>query len=163
MERRDHEIIVTARRRVRTDVRPRATRLDVTGSPADDISFRVRADGVWTARFVADPADEVRLICGTDRGPQHGEHRLVSDVRGDISAETQVAPERGLDLISAAEATGGVHQDIRSPSLQTPTAAGGSSPVTVTPLWTWCLLLSLVAYLLDIAWRRSHRRRPVGA
>lgn len=163
MERVDHEIVITATRRVRAPVRPLAARLDASGNPGTDIPFRVRADGVWTARFVADPTEQVRVVCGTDRGPRHGQHRLVSDARSDVSAETQVAPERGLDLVAAAAATGGEHHGIDASSGFSPKASGGTRPVTVTPLWTWCLLLSLIAYLLDIAWRRSPWRRPVGA
>ncbi|NRA96611.1 MAG: VWA domain-containing protein, partial [Planctomycetes bacterium] len=161
IERRDHEVVITATRRARTPVRPLASRLDVQGQPSVDVPFRVRADGVWTARLVADPGTEVRVMCSADTGDRHGKYRLVSDALSDVFAETQVAPARALDLSSAASATGGDMTTLDDTASWAPKPAGGSRPVTVTPLWPWCLLLALLAYLSDIAWRRSPWRRPV--
>ena len=161
IERHDHEALITATRRAKTLARPLAARLNEQGQPGDEVPFRVRADGVWTARVVADPGADVRVLCSTDIGPGHGKFRLISDAYSDLSTETQVAPSRGLDLSSAASATGGDVTTLDGAATWTPKSAGASRPVTVTPLWPWCLLFALLAYLSDIAWRRSPWRRRV--
>ena len=160
--RHDHRVTITATRRVRREVSPVA-RLLGAGNAETPLTFRRRAPHVFTASWTADPDQELRVVCGTDAGALDGSHRVVAEARADVAAETQVSPAGGLDLRGVAAATGGAINDLTEARAWTPAVAGDTSPISITPLWPWCLLLALLAYLSDITWRRWPRGRSTGA
>jgi hypothetical protein len=81
--------------------------------------------------------------------------RLVSTARADVAPERNVDPDRALDLDLLARATGGTTVAAAALAQFVPAAAGASDPVATLPLWPWCLLLALLLFLGDLAWRRS--------
>ena len=70
LRRDDHALRLFAWRRTRLPAKPLAAVVDATGRGGQSIAFRERADGVWTADFVADPEEIVHVLAGTDRGAQ---------------------------------------------------------------------------------------------
>ena len=141
-------------------VRPRALRLAADARRrTPERPFRERADGLFDARFVLAPEREARLVAGAAGG--EARTRLVSPAREDVAGELNVDPLAALDLERLAAATGGRFSSAaRNPDF-VPPVGGGPSPVGVRDLAPWCLLLALLAYLTDLAWRRRPSARSL--
>ena len=60
-----------------------------------------------------------------------------------------------------AAATGGTHLALADRAGFDPAAGGSSSAVELMRLWPWCLLLALIAYFVDLLFRRWPGRRTV--
>ena len=66
-----------------------------------------------------------------------------------------------LDLERLAAATGGRFSSAERSADFSPSVGGGTSPVGLRDLAPWCLLLALLAYLTDVAWRRRPSARSL--
>jgi hypothetical protein len=159
VERRDHELTVTARRRVRENVAPRAVLLAEDGNEELELAFRERADGLFDARFVLAPEREARLLAGALG--EEPRTRLVSPARGDVAPELNVDPLAALDLEQLAKATGGRHASAARIEDFEPSVGGAAFPVGLRDLAPWCLLIALLSYLTDLAWRRRSFARSL--
>jgi hypothetical protein len=155
LTRRDHALVLRAERRERSDVRPTASLIDEGGVEGDRLSFRERADGIFTARFLVDPEREVRILAGIDDAARGARFRLVSDSHADVAPELLVDPVDALDLSLAAQATGGVSTSVAGIGRFAPEVGGGTRPMAVLGLWPFCLLAALLLYIGEIAYRRS--------
>ena len=152
IERKDHEITVTAERRVREPETPHAVLLSNGAEAERELVFRERAEGLFSARFVLAPEREARLLAGSlGETPRF---RLVSPAAEDVAPELNVDPQGALDLQRLAGATGGRALEVRELGGFSPPIGGGVAPVGLRDLAPWCLLLALLVYLGDLAWRR---------
>jgi len=154
--RRDHELVLTARRLDESDRSPSAKWLD--GNSPRELIFRERAPGVFEARFSCSPDVPARVVAGI-AGSDAGRVRLASAALADRADELQVDPERVFDTGRAAQATGGRVVSMAGLATFAPDAGGGTRPLAVSELWPLCLLLALLFYFADLTWRRSPWRR----
>jgi len=125
------------------------------GVRSGPLRFLERAPGYFEARFPVRPSHEVRLVAGA--GSQVAV-RLVSDAHADVAPERQVDPRMALDLQALARATAGEHASLFDAAELPLTTGGAHAPVEVRPLWPWLLLVALLLYLCELAWRRRPRR-----
>ncbi|MFQ5506661.1 MAG: VWA domain-containing protein, partial [Planctomycetota bacterium] len=157
LRRRDHEIVLTARRLDRGSVLPKAHVMDA-GSVPRALSFRERAPGLFQASFGCPPERAARVVAGA-QGRESATLRLASGPREDLAGELQVDPARALDPDLAARATGGSAWRLEALGSFRPPTGGGDRALAVQELGPLCLLLSLLLYLADLLWRRSPWRR----
>lgn len=141
VERRGHEVLIVAERMFFDAPTPRAELEG--GLPLPLIE---RAPGRYEGRLVRGTTEEVRVTgrAGTAR---------IRLVLPPIGAETQIDPRSGLDLEALALASGGRLLEGRG---VVPISAG-SGDVGLRDWRPACLLLSLIALLVNIAWRRRPR------
>ena len=159
IRREDHEVVVSAERRERSDARP-AARLEEDGTAEPRaLAFVERADGRFEARVVVDPAHAVRVHARADDPARPGEIRLVSDAFADVAAELQVDPRDAFDLARAAGATGGRVVAPGALASFVPPAGGGERSLAAPPLRPWLWAAALLLYLIEIAYRRMPARR----
>jgi hypothetical protein len=151
LERRDHVLVVTAQRLVTGEGVPTARLVEDEGS-GTPLEFRERAPGLFTARFVLDPAREARIEASGEG--TEAVYRLVSAPESDLFPELQVDPEQALDLEALAAATGGNYLPLDQVQDLVIPAGGGFRPVGIFRLWPLCLLLALVGYLGELLYRR---------
>ena len=160
--RKDHELVLTAKRLERSHVLPKA-KLLATGDLADvELRFRERAPGLFEARFMRPPAVAAKVLAGV-AGASRGSFRLVSRAREDVADELQVDPDQGLDLALAARVSGGQYLTPQDSSKFTASTGGGNRSLAVHELWPVCLLLALLLYLGDLFLRRSSAKTVVMA
>ena len=169
VERRDHEVVVRARRTSRdSNLYPVATTVEDEAKPSASLNFHELAPGWFEATVAADPSAPVRVLATahSPAAPKDGQQptRLVSTALDDVSSEGQVDPLRALDLESLAHATGGTYFDpvqFANGRLDHPAAAEAafdrSGSLSATRLWPVLLLLALALYLAEIIWRRWPR------
>lgn len=159
-ERNNHEIRVIARRRNGDyATRPKAIAFPVktegsqSGMP---LEFLERAPDLFEAKVVVNLDAEVRVSAGVEEQDSYSSLRLVSVAREDVYPETQVDPQRGLDMAMLAQVTSGeaillsVATGINLDDLEQKTA------LTVTSLSPYLLILALLTYLGEL----THRRWP---
>lgn len=160
LTRSDYTLQLEAVRTERSQARPLARRSAALGEGSDEsqsvpVTFRERANGAFTAEWVADPASEQRVFAGVDDGQRRTEVRLVSNAWDDVSPERNVDPAEALDLAALSRATGGQHLSVAGLDRFLPAAGGGTRPLGIASLWPWLLALALLCYLGEIAYRRS--------
>ena len=156
-ERRGVQVIVTAERRREGAGEPRA-HVDDPDGRGEELRFRERAPGVFEARLIAEPNEDLRVIAESGSGGAVSRTRLVSPEGGDVVSEGQVDPARALDLAALARATGGRHLTQADAGDFTPAAGAGERALAITALWPWFVLLALLLYLGDIFYRRRPAR-----
>ena len=151
--RRGRELVLTARRTSPGNRIPRA-RLVAGDEDFTDFTFQQRAEGVYTASLQFAPEEEARVLAGVVGDPRDTTVRLCSRASADVAPEGQVDPRNALDLVRAAESTGG--RTLAAGELEsfTPQSGGLGSPVEIARLWPLALFLALLTYLADILWRR---------
>lgn len=150
----DHVVTCTARRVGAGLVRPTLVLLGGTGP---EPTFLERADGLFTARFVVDPDQEVRLevlVEGDEAAPVT---RAVVPARADVRPERQVPPAEVIDPIRLADATGGVVRPLAEWGGLVPPAGGGAGALRLRELRPLLVLIGLLLWLGELLWRR----RPV--
>ena len=108
----------------------------------ENLDFTEMAPGWFRATLAAPAANDIQLL-----SPASG-YRLLA--RSALAAETQVDPQRGLDLARLAEATDGVRLG-RGGATQTTTPSESLSARALSP---WLLLLALLGYLGELLYRR---------
>jgi Mg-chelatase subunit ChlD len=173
--RADHVVTLTARRQSRdATLQPQAVVLDDGGRSAAALAFRQDAPGHFSATVSVDPRAPLRLLASATSpatpGIAHQPTRLVSTMWDDVSPEQQVDPDRGLDLESLANATGGTYTDLAGvavdvAAVQASTPGDAPSQAwSVFRLWPLLLVLSLLLYLSEIVYRRwPHQSAKVAA
>ena len=107
------------------------------------LDFAEMAPGWFRADLAAPAAEDVPLT-----NPASG-HRLLA--RSALSAETQVDPQRGLDLAELAAATGGTAGGLAGGPGE---VSQGAGTLSIRELSPWLLLLALLAYLGELLYRR---------
>ena len=117
------------------------------------LTLREIAPGVFRAMHPCAARETVKLV-GT--GPRGFTQRLCSDATAAVRAETQVDPRAALPMAAIAGASGGAFVTAGE-ALPTLGVSRTGSPLQLWPVWPWFVLLSLVAFLLDVL----HRRRAV--
>lgn len=142
-----HEVVLRAVRTERSERLPAV--VDVTDA-GREVSFSERAPGTFVARWVTDPANEVRLAAGSDRP-----RRLVLAPYSDLHDELATDPSDAIDHERLAAATGG--RSLAAQEAWTTAPTGGSRARSVTDLRPWFLALALLTYLVDVFWRRRPR------
>lgn len=148
---------VIAERREAGAGAPTASRIVDRGSDRDSdpaLVFVERAPGVFVASLERDPAEAVRIAAGTEGRPRHSV-RLVSPANDGIAPERQVDPARALSLPALASATGGAIVPAAEFGAFTATAGGPATARDVSEWASLCFLLALLAFLSEIAYRRS--------
>jgi Ca-activated chloride channel family protein len=155
LERRDHQLILTAQRLVGANLRPKAR---MQAESPREFQFQERAVGRFEARLDVAIDQPARVIAGVE-GRDRGNTRLASPAFGDSSAELQVDPQAQFDLRAAAKASGGKLLSLGQFSSSDLSVGGGTQPLAINRLWPLCLLLALLIYLAELIWRRSPRHR----
>ena len=112
------------------------------------LAFREMAPGWFRGSLPVPAADDVQLLSPA------ADFRLMANAA--VSAETQVDPRRGLDLVRLAQATGGAVLSRGETVSDMPESAGSLSVWKLSP---WLLLLMLLMYLSELLYRRW----PAGA
>ncbi len=155
---RDDDLItVVAERSAPGLAKPFATRLAHDGAMTQSLDFREIADGLFRARFAAEPEREVRVEASVTQRPGDAgspPFRLVSSALADVSGEAHVPPGRAEGLALIARATGGEIVTAGDIASFRPRAGGGVAPRDVLELRPLLLLLALLAYLGDVLVRR---------
>ncbi len=155
--------LVAERRAAAIDLVPGAERLAADGSANVPLTFQQVAPDRFEVRLPLGSADALRVMAGAGRagggttlGPRT---RLALDALTGAARELQVSPDVVERLTVAVTATGGDTRSIADAS-----AAGPSDPTAVSerarlrelgPLFA---LLALLAYLVDVTYRRWPRR-----
>jgi len=156
MERRDHELWITAEPLVAAPGWPEARLLEEDGSERA-VEFRERAPGWFTSVVPWSPQSEARMLAGAALGSGRM-LRLVSPAREDVVDELQVDPDRRLDLSELAAATGGSLIDAVDAGRPLATA-GGQAPRSLLDLAPVALLLALLVFLGELLYRRFPLRQ----
>lgn len=160
VERRGSDVHVVATRRAYA---PKDARPDVRRERADGrddsngvpLALDERADGLFRARLVVAPEDEVRLVARTaDSAPVYA----VSTARADVAPEFGVDPARALDLERAASACGGTTIALDALSTFTPPSSTNALPRRLLELAPALLAFALVLWLLEVFLRRRDVR-----
>ncbi|MHC4908557.1 MAG: VWA domain-containing protein [Planctomycetota bacterium] len=145
------DVVVTARRLVHGDatLEPLLERVEPSGERTP-VALRRRAPDVWEARVLAPPVGEHLAFEGTDtRGGAAPGRRIVG--RSAIVAEAHVDPADAIDLDLVAGLTGGRSLLLDGSS---PPAVSTSAGVRLRSHAPWLLLLSLLTFFGELAWRR---------
>jgi hypothetical protein len=169
IRRHDQVVEVTARRDSRdTTLMPHAAMLGPDDRATTAVPFRQVAPSEFLASLTVDPRANVRLVAearGADAAAAGLQPtRLVSSAADDVAPERQVDPEHALDLQALSLATGGTYTDpatLAAGRPAGPAAAGAGTPdrasLAVFRLWPLLLVLGLLLYLAEIAYRRWPR------
>ena len=150
---------VLARRLTSHAHAPQADRLR-DGAEPEALSFERRSPDLFSSALLADPEETVRLRAGARDWPGSSAH-VVSPPWLAAAPEKNVDPARASDLSLLSAATGGTHLALADRAGFDPAAGGSSSAVELMRLWPWCLLLALIAYFVDLLFRRWPGRRTV--
>jgi hypothetical protein len=148
LERNDMVVKVIARRDSRDASLGPAAVLEQDGAA---LEFTERAPGLFEAMVPAGPEQEIRIVAGIEGSARERRRRLVSSPSDVIVAEKQVDPVAGLDFGRLARATGG--QALKE-GVPLPQVDSTQRSLQLAALWPWSLLLALLMYLSEIAWRR---------
>ncbi len=148
---------VIAERRQRLAPKPWLRRQLATSAQLQPLQLQQTADGVYEARLWRAPGEEYRLVAGIEGSQQ--QQRLVSSAAN--TPELQVDPEAELPLELLASSLGGESHPPDGLSGWVPPAAGGAAPKDSYDPRPWLLLLALLVYLFDIAYRRNSSWRPL--
>ncbi len=160
VERRGSDVHVVATRRAYA---PKDARPDVRRERADGrddsngvpLALDERADGLFRARLVVAPEDEVRLVARTaDSAPVYA----VSTARADVAPEFGVDPARALDLERAASACGGTTIALDALSTFTPPSSTNALPRRLLEPAPALLAFALALWLLEVFLRRRDVR-----
>lgn len=117
-----------------------------------DIRFAERASGLFEA-VVPVPREQAAHLVVT-RTDANMVRRIALPPLSDTAMETQVDPDKAIDMAALAERTGGAVLDAASPSGWRLSASSGEGSFDTTRLYPLLLLAALAAYLADIVWRR---------
>ena len=156
IRRHDHRVEVEAARVAATapawrDAEPRARLL---GAQPRALEFARRADGVFVASAVVDPAVEARVQAHAQAGPRTGAMtRLVAAAHAGRAPETMVDPAAAFDIEAAATETGGTSW---TPSAGAPAARAGETRRLVE-LSPWLALLAVLLLFFELYDRRRSR------
>ncbi|MYD95795.1 MAG: VWA domain-containing protein [Gammaproteobacteria bacterium] len=169
LKRRHHTLTLTAQR-TGHDIQlfPWAEMVGSDGAPLNSpLEFKENAPGLFEAQIVFPPGETARVEVTTslDRADQPPTQRIALPASSDISSETQVDRVKALDLERLAQRTGGVH--LAETGGRPPSGAvgdwlagnQGELSYVVTRLWPLLLLLTILAYLGELLYRRWPRER----
>ena len=141
---------VMARALVPTQERPAAHIVNEHGKPSSALEFHAVGHGVYRT-VLPSTAEPLRIVT---LDPSGRSHRLVAHPFPNHSPELQEDPHLRMPLAKIASATGG-HELIGSDDRPVQASrVRGEVPKHFVPLWPWCFMLALIAYLADVAWRR---------
>ena len=167
LKRRHHLLQVTAMRTSHdTELVPTANLIDAEGVALEtaSIEFRENAPGLFEAEVVLPPeqSPRVEVAAGLPR-PGMPVQRIALPAASDIARETQVDPAGALNLERLAERTGGVYlasvggTPPSGPVGEWLSGNQGELSYVVNRLWPILLLLTLIAYLGELLYRRWPR------
>ena len=164
LERRHHVVELTAQRTSHdADLLPRAERVDARGVPltSPPIEFKENAPGLFEARIALPPEDTARVeVTDSLARAARPVQRIALPPASDISGETQVDPARALDLERLAARTGGIHlagvggTPPSGPVGDWLSGNEGELSYVINRLWPVLLLLTLLAYVGELLYRR---------
>ncbi|MEE9392612.1 MAG: VWA domain-containing protein [Planctomycetota bacterium] len=164
LERRRDRVFLYAERREATAPAPKAWRCDAAGQLGEAFEFSQLTAGIWRAETVVDPQEPVFVMAAARRQAEGRGRNVLATIRivdapaSDQTPELMVDPSRALDLEAIARLTGGFAAAADPSNVSDLVWSKGSAPLRVEPIWPWFLLLSLLVYLADIAWRRRANR-----
>ena len=153
--REGYQVTLRARRYSSDEtLHPRA----VSEEGSRELQFRQVAADLFEAVEIVDPRQELRVVASIAGAGDGGfSRRLVSPARDDVSPETQVDPQRSLDLRALARVSGGSLIDSQAPRLPLVSQRPAES-FSMAPLFPWLLLLALLNYLGELFYRRHAGR-----
>lgn len=166
-ERRGHRVHVRADKLVDGEVLPWLEREsnDPSGDdamPAERVPVPLERQSprVFTASLKLSPESEARFWAGTASGDTgtDTERRapvpLVSNALDDVTLALSRDPDERLDLSHLASATDGSWLPFSEAKDFRPVPGGGVDSLVLRRLWNLCLLLALLCYLAELAYRR---------
>ncbi|MDM3870352.1 VWA domain-containing protein [Porticoccus sp. W117] len=149
LQRKDDELSVHVRLLTQRPDNLQGQRLNARGQVDEILSFERVAPDIFRATIKIDPqADAFIQING---------QKLVSRARDAQVPESQVDPDRGIDLAELSAATGGI--DISQENGLLPLVADKEGTVKVQEIWPLLLALALLTYLLELLYRRWPKSR----
>jgi Ca-activated chloride channel homolog len=167
VERRDHELLVHARRYGdRAGLLPSASL--AAGTRTTNLEFRQLTPDHFVATAIVSPRDAARISAkaATASGVTVGSPVLLaSDAAADVMAELQVDPDASIDLARLAEATGGVFAEAgaATPLAAVESRSAAATSLSLVELWPYATLAALLLYLGELAYRRWPRSAPLSA